>query len=246
MFVADVIQVMIASPADVAPERIAFREVLAGWNSLNAKRENCILLPVGWEYELAPKMGNIPQDHINTSLVEKSDLLVAVFWSRIGTPVLGEEGGAISELKKQIEAGKPALLYLCTAPIPQDNLNIAQIEKLRQFKQWAMQNGIIKEFSDTRDFTAKLRDDLTRVLDEDTHLKSLRSVEHQNLETINQVQHEEELINLLRNAAENQTGTLKLSASGKEITITGGEKWRYSCSAPQGWSTGFVSPAVST
>ena len=48
-FVARVVEVMIASPGDVAEERHVIREVLNEWNAVHARDRELVALPVGWE-----------------------------------------------------------------------------------------------------------------------------------------------------------------------------------------------------
>ena len=45
---------MIASPGDVQAERDIVRDVVHEWNAVNAVRRGMVLLPVGWETDLAP------------------------------------------------------------------------------------------------------------------------------------------------------------------------------------------------
>ena len=68
-FTATVHRVMIASPGDVQVERDLVRDVVHEWNSLHGAREKTMLLPVGWETDVAPEMGDAPQSIINKRLL---------------------------------------------------------------------------------------------------------------------------------------------------------------------------------
>lgn len=57
MQIANVINVMIASPSDVPEARKTVYESLAAWNDSNALHRNVILLPRRWETSAVPKMG---------------------------------------------------------------------------------------------------------------------------------------------------------------------------------------------
>lgn len=82
---ATVFKVMIASPGDVAAERNVIREVITEWNNVNADARRTVLLPVGWETHSVPEMGDRPQAIINKQILGGCDLLVGVFWTRLGT-----------------------------------------------------------------------------------------------------------------------------------------------------------------
>jgi len=81
---ATVFKVMIASPSDVASERNLIREILHEWNVINSDMRKIVLLPIAWETHSSPEMGDRPQAIINKQLKD-CDLLVGVFWARIGT-----------------------------------------------------------------------------------------------------------------------------------------------------------------
>lgn len=99
--------VMIASPSDVVQERRQIREVIHEWNSIHAAERGVVLLPVGWETHTAPAMGDRPQALINEQIVRECDLLIAVFWTKIGSPTGEEISGTVEEIKKHLDAGKP-------------------------------------------------------------------------------------------------------------------------------------------
>ena len=92
-YIATVIPVMIASPGDVEKEREEVRNAIYNWNDINSKNTSMILNPIGWETHGAPEMGDRAQALINKRLLNDCDLLIAVFWTRIGTPTGGYESG---------------------------------------------------------------------------------------------------------------------------------------------------------
>lgn len=83
---AKVLDVMIASPSDVTTEHRVIREVLDEWNIVNARERRLVLLPCSWESHAAPLMGDRPQAIINRQVLKHADLLIAVFWTRLGSP----------------------------------------------------------------------------------------------------------------------------------------------------------------
>ena len=83
---ANVYKVMIASPSDVAQERQLIKEIINDWNSIHSEDRRIVLMPVGWESHSSPSMEGPPQYVINKQVLADCDLLVAAFWTRIGTP----------------------------------------------------------------------------------------------------------------------------------------------------------------
>jgi hypothetical protein len=88
-YLARVLNVMIASPSDVIHERMAIRDIVSEWNTIHAHDRKTVLMPTGWETHSVPEMGDRPQAIINKQLLKDADLLIAVFWTRIGSPTTG-------------------------------------------------------------------------------------------------------------------------------------------------------------
>jgi len=65
---ANVYNVMIASPSDVAKERAKVVEALAEWNRHNTAERKCVFLPLRWEEDSAARMGCPPQETLNRQL----------------------------------------------------------------------------------------------------------------------------------------------------------------------------------
>ena len=127
-FPATVYRVMIASPGDVAAERAIVRSVFAEWNAAHAERRGLVILPLGWEVDVAPEMGDTPQDIIDKRILHEADLLIGIFWTRLGTPTAHYASGAVEEIEEHVSAGKPAMLYFSSAPTPLDAVDAAHVQ----------------------------------------------------------------------------------------------------------------------
>lgn len=106
-----------------------------------------VLLPVRWETHTSPKMGDRPQAIINKQIVEACDILVAVFWTRIGTPTGVAESGSVEEIKEFIAKGKSVLLYFSDVPAALASIDPDQYKRLTEFKQEYKQKGLIESYS---------------------------------------------------------------------------------------------------
>ena len=160
-YLATVIPVMIASPGDVAAERDVVRGVLHEWNDLYASTSSRVLLPVGWDTHAAPDLGGRAQELINTRVLKECDLLVGIFWSRLGTPTGLSESGTVEEIKEHHKAGKPTMIYFSTVPIAQHQLVDKRFQEdwdaLQSFKAWCKNQGLYWEFDNLGDFRDKFR-----------------------------------------------------------------------------------------
>jgi hypothetical protein len=119
---ATVIPVMIASPGDVLEARDIARDVIFAWNDVNSAHRKTVLMPVGWETHSSPELGSTAQDLINERILADCDLLVGIFWTRLGTPTESSASGSAEEIERHVQAGKPAMVYFSTAPVAPESL----------------------------------------------------------------------------------------------------------------------------
>src|ERR1700722_16239806 len=102
-FVAKVFRILVASPGDVGEERNVIPEITNEWNAVNASGAEVVLMPVKWETHSAPLLGGRPQAIINEQLVKDCDMLVGVFWTRIGTNTGVSVSGTAEEIEQFVE-----------------------------------------------------------------------------------------------------------------------------------------------
>lgn len=163
-FPASVVKVMIASPSDVERERRVAREVIHEWNAVHAEDRKTVLLPIAWETNATPSAGDRPQEIINKQLLRGSDLLIAVFWTRLGTPTGVSESGTTEEIEEHIKAGKPAMLYFSREPVRLDAVATNQFMALQKFKESLQKRALTEEYESVSEFKEKLSRQLAQAL----------------------------------------------------------------------------------
>jgi hypothetical protein len=157
---ATVFNVLIVSPGDVEDERQIVRDTIHEWNAAHSKFRHQILYPVGWDTHSHPAMSERPQGILNNQIVDDADLLIAVFWTRIGTPTGQAVSGSVEEIERHIKAGKPAMIYFSSVPVPQEKYADDQYRALKEIRDRWKNEGLIETFH-SRD---ELRHKLTRQL----------------------------------------------------------------------------------
>lgn len=148
-------EVLIASPSDVSAERQIISEVVGDWNSAHTRTTGIVLQSLRWELDAIPEMGDRPQALINRQLVEGADVLIGVFYSRIGTPTGAAISGTVEEIERCVELGRPVMLYFSTGPVPH-NHDPAQFQLLKEYKRRIASSGIYFEFEDASDLRRKV------------------------------------------------------------------------------------------
>jgi hypothetical protein len=169
MYQARVVKVMIASPDDVAPAREAARDVIRLWSELHAQERKIVLMPIGWETHARPDLGDRPQALVNKQVLKDCDVLVGIFWTRLGTPTGSSASGTVEEINEHVAAGKTAMIYFSREPVVTDNLDEEQWAALKQFKQECTTRGLIETFDSIADFRDKLTRQLTQLVFDKFH-----------------------------------------------------------------------------
>jgi hypothetical protein len=159
-FKADTYRVLIASPSDLAEERQAATEAVNDWNAQHAVAESVVLLPVKWETHSIPQAGVRPQAAINDQLVTHSDILLGLFWTKLGTGTGVAESGTVEEIDQFVAAEKPAMLYFSTRPIDPNKIDLKQHRKLRSFKAITYKKALTGSFSGVDELRQRVLRDL--------------------------------------------------------------------------------------
>jgi hypothetical protein len=160
-----VYRILIASPSDVEEEREIAASVIQSWNDLHSYARKIVLLPLRWETHTAPDLGTRPQELINRAIVDDCDLLVGIFWTRIGSPTGASGSGTIEEIERVGKANKPVMLYFSHVGIDPELVDKDQFENLKQFKAKTFPNGLVEAFKTRNEFRDKFQRQLSMKID---------------------------------------------------------------------------------
>lgn len=160
---AVVYKVFIASPCDVPEERQIVRDVLDEWNMLHSQKEQKVFLPIGWETHSYSLAGAPPQQTLNKQILYDADLLIGVFWMKLGTPTDAYPSGSVEEFEEHVKSGKPAMLYFSNKALPQ-NFDEEQFRRLKEFKKSCQPRSFYKEYSGPDAFRDLLRNEIVHLV----------------------------------------------------------------------------------
>lgn len=161
---ATVIRVMISSPSDCGDAQTLARTVIDDWNAAHSSEQGLYLAAVGWGSHSAPEMGDRPQEIINKQVLRDCDLLIAVFWTRLGTPTGKASSGTVEEIEEHLNARRPVMLYFSETPLPPRLIDEAQHKALREFGASCEARGLIDTFDSLDDFREKLSRQLAQTV----------------------------------------------------------------------------------
>lgn len=225
---------MIASPSDVAEERDIIRSVINEWNYVNVAEKKIVLLPVGWETHSSPELSGRPQEIINKKVLKDCDLLIGVFWTRLGTPTGVEVSGTVEEIKEHSALGKPVMVYFSSKPVAPESFDSEQYDALKNFKDWCKKQGLIEVYDNLNEFKDKLTRQLQITINGNDYLKKVFSDEKENeslkiWSDIHKPRLTDDAITLLKEASKSENalitnlrfiGGAEISAGGKNFLET--------------------------
>lgn len=170
-----VVKIIVVSPGDVRPERETLEKVAGNLNNLLAPYLGLYLEIFRWETDSYPGFHvDGPQGLIDELMqIEKSDIVVGMFWKRFGTPTKDGTTGTEHELKNAYKAWKASggkrphiMLYFKTEPYSPAGLKeVEQHAKVLAFKESFHQDeGLSWDFKTQAEFEDLIRDHLTQFL----------------------------------------------------------------------------------
>lgn len=91
------------------------------------------------------------------SLNRTSDLLIAIFWSKLGTPTPTAPSGTVEEIREfiRLKGAQRAMIYFCTRPLPYD-VNPVELSRLREFQREMQDQGLHSKFETVDQFETNL------------------------------------------------------------------------------------------
>ena len=147
---------LLISPSDVDEERDAASAINEHWNALIGKGLDARVHLVRWETHGVPDVSAPPQEVLNRDIVDECDFGIAIFWTRLGSPTATHVSGSIEEIERLRQRGARVLVYMSSAPVPQERLRDDQYHRLRDFREQLGNEGLLGTYRDVADLREKL------------------------------------------------------------------------------------------
>ena len=173
----DILTVFVSGPSDVDSEKAAIRPVVAELNERLMKAHGVMLRVVGWPDDVRPGVNVDPQAEINSQFGAEFDIYLGILGTRFGTPTRDAGSGTEAEFDQGINRLRAdsrslrVLLYFKIGPVDPFNLEIDQLEKVKEFRAGLNSRGVLyRDFKNTADFVQMVKN----------HLESLVSDQWEN------------------------------------------------------------------
>lgn len=142
-------RLLVSAPGDLPDEDItACMDAVARWNAIYGEQFGVVVVPKHWKQHSAAEYGTRPRVSLNEQLVESADLVIALFWHRLGSWTGEAESGTIEEIERAHERGAYVAILRSRRDISPDALDPEQLERLRQFYDRIQGDALILDYSD--------------------------------------------------------------------------------------------------
>jgi hypothetical protein len=157
-------RVFLAAPSDVTDESIVVEGLLRDWNLQHGQEFKARVELVHWRTHTHPATGRRPQALVNKQAFDACDVVVAIFWSRFGTPTGRAASGTEEEIRRGIQQRKPVLVYFSNRPAP--GQKPAEHSRIEKFKKRFGQKALFGSYSSVSAFEEALRNHLAFTMHE--------------------------------------------------------------------------------
>jgi len=150
----------LAAPSDVTEEHALIADAINEWNVQHGDSAKARVELMNWQTHAHPEAGRRPQALINRQFADRADVVLAIFWRRLGS-------GTVEEIERAGRRRKKVMVYfserLGTERDPTDSREQARMER---FRRRLGRNALYGTYGDVQEFEASVRKDLALVMRE--------------------------------------------------------------------------------
>lgn len=157
------IKIALCGPSDVVSEIQKAKEIINEFNQQNFESIHIFLKHLHWEDNSTPDLSKRAQESLNFQIIDDADVVVAVFWNRIGTPTGLYDSGTAEEIKRAVFLEKRVMVYFSLMETDGE-IDINQKDKLENFKNSLYSLGLCDSFSSHEEFRNKLSRHLLNIV----------------------------------------------------------------------------------
>ena len=183
------IKLVLCGPGDVAQEMKIAAKVIEDWNRLHGESRGVVIKHQHWSTDTFPDARETGQGAVNKQIIDKAELLVAIFWSRLGTATAIAASGTVEEIQRGVAEGKFVMIYFSDLESVSAHIDAKQKERLWQFRQSIRKDTSCATFQSRPQFEKIFTTHLALALNTLLRTNGARKKTVQNSPGISQVNH---------------------------------------------------------
>lgn len=144
------------------------QEVVQQWNLHHGEARGFWIKHQHWSSDSHPEMGDRPQAIINRQMIDGSDIIVAIFWQRFGSPTGVAESGTEEEIRRATRLGKKVMVYFSDLESVAGPTDRAQAQMVADFRRLLREKrqGLYASFPSRDHFRSEFTRNLAHVLNQ--------------------------------------------------------------------------------
>jgi hypothetical protein len=119
------------------------------WNVLYGVGSAAVVIPTTWIEHSAARYSERPQSVLNEQLVDIADIVIAIFWNRLGSPTGEAESGTLEEIARAHDRGAYVGILRCERPVKQEEIDLDQLTRLREYFETIKGEALYLGYVDT-------------------------------------------------------------------------------------------------
>ena len=149
---------LISSPSDVPHGDLTIvRNQMNRWNGVYGQTFATAIIPISWGTHAAAEFGQAPQEILNKQLVDRCDMCIAIFATRLGTATRNAESGTAEEIERLADANKyVGVLRSLKPPDSVKNINATQLRKLEKYLDKISDKSLVMDYKDDAELVNRI------------------------------------------------------------------------------------------
>lgn len=170
------LKIALCGPSDVEEEIEIAKEIIRSLSDLEVASCRIALQTLHWRNDSSPDLSQCPQAILNRQIVDKADIVVAIFWNRFGSSTVLYDSGTEEEIKRAHTLSKRVMVYFSKRE-KIGPLDTVQLGHLVTFKSKLRSLGLVEEFESRDGFREKFLRQLLLAVNELLAADTAKAVE---------------------------------------------------------------------
>jgi len=160
-------RILLAAPSDVTEEQALVADLISEWNVQHGDSTEARVELMNWRTHSHPEYGKRAQALINRQFADRADIVLAIFWRRLGSPTGKASSGTVEEIERARRRGKKVMVYFSQRPgIEKEPPDSREQARMERFKRTFGRNALYGTYGSVQEFQTAVRKDLALVMRE--------------------------------------------------------------------------------
>jgi hypothetical protein len=170
-------RLLVSGPSDITDADLdAVAAAVGRWNAVYGPAYATAIVPLSWRHHAVAEYGEPAQDLLNDQLVDQADIVVALFWTRLGSPTSNAVSGTAEEIERAAAGRKNVAVLHCGRPMPTD-VDLSEVGRLRTFLTDVRSRALLLSYHDEAELQRHVENILARFVTKDQTLAQVAASE---------------------------------------------------------------------